>query len=43
MNVTTEGVVDAFEISDGVIVPAGTYDHTEGQLVFFTNRSKDFG
>ena len=40
MNFTTEGVVDAFEISDGVLVPAGTYDHTEAQFIFFTNRSK---
>ncbi len=40
MNLTTEGVVNAFEISEGVIVPAGTYDHTEAQVVFFTNRSK---
>ncbi|SMP16379.1 hypothetical protein SAMN06265375_102259 [Muriicola jejuensis] len=40
MNLTTEGVVNDFEISDGVIVPAGTYDHTEAQLIFFTNRSK---
>ena len=40
MNITTEGVVDDFEISDGVTIPAGTYNHTEGQLVFFTNRSK---
>ncbi len=40
MNFTTEGVVDAFEISDGVLIPAGTYDHTEAQIIFFTNRSK---
>ncbi|NNJ87970.1 MAG: carbohydrate binding family 9 domain-containing protein [Eudoraea sp.] len=40
MNLTTEGVVNAFEISDGVVIPAGTYDHTEAQIVFFTNRSK---
>lgn len=42
MNLTTEGVVNAFEISDGVVIPAGTYDHTEAQIVFFTNRSKPF-
>ncbi len=29
-----------FEISDGVIIPAGTYNHKEAQLVFFTNASK---
>ncbi len=40
MNFTTEGVVNPFEISENVIVPAGTYDHTEAQIVFFTNRSK---
>jgi len=40
MNITTEGVVDDFDISDGVTIPAGTYNHTEGQLVLFTNRSK---
>jgi hypothetical protein len=40
MNLTTEGVVNDFEITDGVTVPAGTYNHTEGQLVLFTNRSK---
>ena len=40
MNVTTEGVVDAFEISDGVTVQPGTYKHAESQLVFFTNRSR---
>jgi hypothetical protein len=40
MNLTTEGVVNDFEISQGVVVPAGTYDHTEAQLIFFTNRSK---
>ena len=39
MNVTTEGVLDPFEISDGVIVQPGTYDHTEAQLIFFTNQS----
>ena len=40
MNLTTEGVVNDFEISEGVVVPAGTYDHAESQIVFFTNRSK---
>ncbi len=40
INFTTEGVVEDFEISEGVTVPAGTYDHYEAQLVFFTNRSK---
>lgn len=40
INFTVEGVVDDFEISDGVVVPAGTYRHKEAQLVFFTNASK---
>lgn len=40
INFTTEGVVEAFEISDGVIVQPGTYNHAESQLIFFTNRSK---
>lgn len=42
INFTTEGVVQDFEIVDGVTVPAGTYDHAEAQIVFFTNRSKPF-
>ena len=39
MNVTREGVVTPFEIFPGVIVPTGTYDHIESQLVTFTNES----
>ncbi len=42
VNFTRDGVIDDFEISDGVIVPAGTYDHSESQIVFFTNRSRPF-
>ena len=42
INFTTEGVVQDFEIVDGVTVPAGTYDHAEAQIVFFTNRSNPF-
>jgi len=38
INFTREGVSEPFEISPGVIVPAGTYDHEEAALVFFTNR-----
>ena len=37
-NITTEGVIDAFEISDGVIVPPGTYDHHELQVAYDSNR-----
>ena len=40
INFTTEGVVEAFEISDGVVIQPGTYKHAESQLIFFTNRSK---
>jgi len=32
INLTREGVVEAFEIYPGVDVPAGTYDHQEAQL-----------
>jgi len=40
INFTTEGVVTPFELSEGVIVPVGTYNHREAQLVFMTNPSK---
>ncbi len=40
INITREGVVNAFDISEGVTIAPGTYDHVEGQLIFFTNRSK---
>jgi hypothetical protein len=39
-NFTRDGVIEPFEIIDGVTVPAGTYDHGEAQIVFFTNESK---
>ncbi|WP_149275241.1 carbohydrate binding family 9 domain-containing protein [Pareuzebyella sediminis] len=44
VNFTTEGVVEAFDISRGksVIVQPGSYNHVESQLVFFTNRSNPF-
>ena len=38
MNFTQEGVREPFEIVDGVTVPAGEYEHEEGQLVFWTNQ-----
>ncbi len=37
INFTREGVKDAFEISNGVIVPSDTYDHAEALIVFWTN------
>lgn len=42
INLTTEGVFKPFEISKGVTVPAGTYNHSEGQFVVMTNPSKIF-
>jgi hypothetical protein len=40
LNITTEGVSENFEISDEIVVPVGTYQHQEAQIVFFTNQSK---
>ncbi|MCH9696220.1 MAG: carbohydrate binding family 9 domain-containing protein [Gammaproteobacteria bacterium] len=40
VNFTKAGVIDAFEIVDGVTVQPGTYDHGEVQIVYFTNQSK---
>ncbi len=41
-NFTKAGVITPFEIVPGVVVPAGTYDHGEAQLVFFTDQSRPF-
>jgi hypothetical protein len=38
MNLTVEGVRTPFEIFPGVVVPPGTYEHSEAQLVFMTNQ-----
>jgi len=38
VNFTREGVTEPFEIYPGVIVPPGTYDNSEAQLVFFTDQ-----
>jgi hypothetical protein len=38
MNLTREGVRVPFEIYPGIFVPAGTYDHSEAQLVLMTNQ-----
>jgi hypothetical protein len=38
-NITREGVIDAFEISEGVVVPSGTYDHHEVQIQYDSDRS----
>ena len=38
MNLTREGVRTPFEIYPGVVVPPGTYDHAEAQLVAMSNQ-----
>jgi hypothetical protein len=38
VNLTREGVTEAFEIYPDVIVPPGTYDHSEAVLAFITNQ-----
>ena len=43
VNFTHEGVEEPFEIAEGVLVPEGSYDHAEGQLIFFTNRGAPAG
>ena len=40
VNFRKDGVINAFEIVDGVTVQPGTYDHAEVPIVFFTNQSK---
>lgn len=44
INFTTEGVVTPFELSasEGIFVPAATYNHREAQLVLISNPSKPF-
>ena len=39
-NIRKEGVRNGFRISDGITVPAGTYDWVEGQFVVYTNPGK---
>ena len=38
LNLTTEGVLEPFEIFPGVVVPADRYDHAEAQLRFRTDQ-----
>jgi hypothetical protein len=38
VNFTHEGVLQPFDIIEGVTVPAGEYDHSEAQLVLITNQ-----
>ena len=39
-NLVKEGVLEAFEISDSVFVPAGTYNDQEIQIMIMTNSAK---
>lgn len=39
VDLTREGVTEAFDIVDGVTIQPGTYDHTEASIVFHTNRA----
>jgi len=41
-NLRRAGVIEPFSIIPGVVIPAGTYDHGEVQLVYFTDQSKPF-
>jgi len=40
INFTRAGVIEPFDIIDGVTIQPGTYDHEELQLIYFTNQSK---
>ncbi len=40
VNFTQEGVLNAFEISDGIFVPVGEYENREAQIIVITNPSK---
>jgi len=40
INFVKEGVITPFEISENIIVPAGTYDEKEIQIMIITNRAK---
>lgn len=39
INLTREGVKEAFDIIDGVTIEPGTYEHSEVDLVFHTNQA----
>ncbi len=41
INFLKEGLKQPFEIFDGVVIPAGTYNDVETQLVFITNQGAD--
>ena len=42
VNFTYEGVKEPFEIIDDVTILPGTYEHAEGQIVFWTDQSAPF-
>ena len=42
MNITREGVRTPFEIYPGIVVPPGTYDHKEAQIVGMSNQGAPF-
>lgn len=42
VNFTRAGVIDPFDIIDGVTIQPGTYDHSEVSIVYFTNQSRPF-
>ena len=42
IDLTREGVKEAFDIVDGVTIQPGTYEHSEVQLVFHTNQAAPF-
>ena len=42
MNLTREGVRMPFEIYPGILVPPGTYDNAEAQLVAMSNQGAPF-
>jgi hypothetical protein len=39
VNFTREGVIEPFDIVEGVVIPAGTYDHSEAEFQFETDLS----
>jgi hypothetical protein len=42
IDLTREGVKEAFDIVDGVTIQPGTYEHSEVKLVFHTNQAAPF-
>ncbi len=40
VNFTHDGVIEAFEIIDGVLIPAGTYEHEEVSIRYFSDESR---